>query len=91
VTTDGRVLRQFSESLSWPDHIAVDSLGNVFVADTGNRQILLLDAQLVVCRVIIDEHLLNKKEPRCLCYLKHSGQLLVGLGNRIAVFEVLHQ
>jgi len=89
VTTDGRVLRQFSESLSWPDHIAVDSLGNVFVADTGNRQILLLDAQLVVCHVIIDEHLLNKQEPRRLCYLKHSGQLLVGSGNSVATFDLL--
>jgi len=59
------------------------------VADTGNRQILLLDAQLVVCRVIIDEHLLNKQEPRRLCYLKQSGQLLVGLGNSVATFDLL--
>jgi len=88
---EGRVLHHFSESLNWPDHIAVDSRGNIFVADTRNRRILLLDAQLTVCRAIINEDLLNGEEPRRLCYMKESGQLLVGLDNSVSVFEVLHQ
>jgi len=59
-------------------HIAVDSKGNIFVADRDNRRILLLDAQLALRRVIIDEHRLNYEQPERLCYVEQSGQLLVG-------------
>ena len=82
VNTEGQVLRQFSgsplSSLGWPYHIAVDSQGNIFVADRGNDRILLLDAQLALRRVIIDEHQLNDKQPYRLCYKEQSGQLMVG-------------
>jgi len=53
------VLRQFSGSLGVTPHIAVDSLGNIFVADFDNRHILLLDNHLSLRRVIIDEHQLS--------------------------------
>ena len=83
VNTEGQVLRQFSGSplspLGDPEHIAVDSQGNIFVADWDNRRILLLDAQLALRRVIIDEHQLNDKRPLRLCYKEQSGQLMVGL------------
>ena len=60
VNIEGQVLRQFSgSSLGWRQHIAVDRQGNIFVADSGNRRILLLDAQLALRRVIIDDHQLN--------------------------------
>jgi len=94
VSTEGQVLRQFSGSLSWPEHIAVDRQGNIFVADWANRgRILLLDAQLALRRVIIDEHQLDDRKPRRLCYLEQSGQLLVGLGlySSVAVFGVLRR
>jgi len=89
VNTGGEVLRQFSGSRLSPLlyhlhnytlHMAVDSHGNIFVADYYNRRILLLDAQLSLRRVIIDEHQLNNKTPHRLCYREQSGQLLVGLG-----------
>jgi len=89
VDTNDQVLPRFSKSLNWPCHIAVDSQGNVFVADTNNSRILLLDAQLVVFRVIIDKFLLNIKNPRRLCYVKETGQLLVGLDYRVAMFDLL--
>jgi len=96
VNTEGQVLRQFSGSrlspLGRPQlHIAVDSQGNIFVADLSNRRILLLDAQLALRRVIIDEHQLNDKSPWRLCYKEQSGQLMVGLweGSGVAVFDVL--
>jgi len=91
VNTERRVLRQFSGPLGYTPHIAVDSHGNIFAADSDNRRILLLDAQLALRRVIIDEHQLNYKRSQRLCYVEQSGQLLVGLdfqGN-IAVFDVL--
>ena len=95
VNTEGQVLRQFSGSrlspLGRPQlHIAVDSQGNIFVADLSNRRILLLDAQLALRRVIIDEHQLNK-QPWRLCYNEQSGQLMVGFyeGGGVAVFDVL--
>jgi len=95
VNVDGQVLRQFttsrlsSSSLGWTQHIAIDSHGNVFVADRGIHGILLLDAQLRLSRVIIDKHQLNYKTPWRLCYREPTGQLLVGLNNQVAVFDVL--
>ena len=59
VNTGGEVLRQFSgshlPSLGVTPHVAVDSHGNIFVADYDNRRILLLDNHLSQRRVIIDE------------------------------------
>jgi len=94
VNTDGQELRQFTGSHlsppAIPPHIAIDSHGNVFVADFRNRRILLLDAQLRVRRLIIDEHQLNDNRPHRLCYREQTGQLLVGFyDNKVAVFDVL--
>jgi len=103
VNTGGEVLRHFSGSrlspLRYIQHMAVDSHGNIFVADYGNilvadghnRRILLLDAQLSLRRVIIDEHQLNNKAPQRLCYREQSGQLLVGLVDGVLVFDVLRR
>jgi len=95
VNTGGEVLRQFSgsrvTSLGRTPHIAVDSHGNIFVADFDNRDILLLDDHLSLRRVIIDEHQLNYEPPSCLCYREDKGQLLVGLweSSDVAVFDVV--
>ena len=94
VNTGGEVLRQFSGSHLTPlgvtPHVAVDSRGNVFVANADNRRILLLDDHLSLRRVIIDEHQLNYKLPRRLCYSEKLGQLCVVLKyGGVAVFDVL--
>jgi len=94
VNTDGQVLRQFTGSrlspLGLTPHIAIDSRGNLLVANSLNRCILLLDAQLKLRRVIIDEHQLNYKQPRRLCYSESTGQLLIGFyDEKVAVFHVL--
>jgi len=91
VNTEGRVLRQFSGSLGYTPHIAIDSQGNIFVADFDNRRVLLLDAQLELRRVIIDEHQLSYKSPGRLCYNKQSAQLLVGRVGVVSVFDVLER
>jgi len=96
VNTGGEVLRQFSGSRLLPlgstEHIAVDSQGNVFVADRGSRRILLLNSELALRRVIMDEHQLNDKQPCRLCYTEQSGQLLVGFYDReVTVFDVLRR
>jgi len=96
VNTGGEVLRHFTgfrlSPLDRPEHVAVDSHGNIFVADCDNRRILLLDAHLTLRRVIIDEHQLNYKQPWRLCYREQSGQLLVGFftGGSVSVFDVVH-
>jgi len=92
VNTEGRVLCEFNRcpSLREPEHIAIDSQGNIFVANSGYSHILLLDAQLVLRRVIIDEHQLNDKRPRRLYYNEQSAQLIVGFTDgSVAVFAVL--
>jgi len=95
VNTDGKVLRQFTGSRLSPlgntTHVAIDSRGNIFLADAGNHHILLLDAQLTLRRVIVDQHQLNCKEPWRLCYGEPTGQLMVGLENSVAVFDVLRR
>jgi len=102
VSTKGQVLRQFSGSLSWPGHIAVDRQGNILVADYDKHHILLLDAQLALRRVIIDARQLGfwlplrrryvEQQPRRLCYTDQSGQLLVGFyDGGVAVFDVLRR
>jgi len=96
VNTAGEVLRQFSgsrlPSLGETSHVAVDSRGNIFLADYDNRRILLLDAQLRLRRVIVDDHQLNYG-PRRLCYREQTGQLLVGFYDQksVAVFDVLRR
>ena len=86
------MLRQFSDSrlpsLGETPHVAVDSHGNIFVADSNNRHILLLDDHLSLRRVIIDEHQLNYK-PYRLCYREDKGQLLVALSDEVTIFDVL--
>jgi len=95
VNTRGEVLRQFSGSritpLSLTQHVAVNSHGNIFVADRENRHILLLDDHLSLRRIIIDEHQLNYKQPFHLCYREDKGQLLVAWhdSNAVSVFDVL--
>ena len=93
VNTDGNVLRQFTGSrllsLGFRPYVAVDSRGDVFVADFVNCHVLLLDSQLTLRRVIVDEHLLNYEQPRCLRYVERIGQLLIGLEDSVAVFDVL--
>jgi len=89
VSTEGQVLRQFSGSVDCAQHIAVDSYGNIFVADSGNGRVLLLDAQLSLRRVIVNEHQLNYNKPRRLCYREQSGRLLVVLDYSVAVFDML--
>jgi len=93
VNTGGEVLCQFSRSRLTPlttNHIAVDSHGNIFVADEDNHHILLLDNHLSLRRVIIDEHQLNYKQPSRLCYREDKGQLLVAFwySRAVAVFDV---
>ena len=93
VNTGGEVLRQFSgshlRSLDYTEHVAVDSHGNIFVADRDNHHILLLDNHLSLRRVIIDEHQLNYERPWRLCYREDKGQLLVALFSTVEVFDVV--
>jgi len=94
VSTGGEVLRQFSGSHLSPlrvtPHVAVDSHGNILVADYYNCRIVLLDAHLKLLRVVVDQHQLYYKQPRCLCYIEQSGQLLVALEfGGVEVFDVL--
>ena len=89
----GNVLRHFTGSrllkLGFSPHIAVDSRGNILVADYGNCHILLLDARLTPRGIVIDKHQLNNGKPQRLCYVERTGQLLVSRDRSVAVFDML--
>jgi len=94
VNTGGEVLRQFSGSrllsLRVTSEVAVDSHGNILVADEDNCRILLLDAQLTLRRVVVDADQLNDKLLWSLCYKEQSGQLfVVSFDDTVAVFNVV--
>ena len=90
VSTEGHVLRQFSGPLGRSRHIAVDRHGNIFVADSRRRRILLLDAQLALRRVVLDERQLGDERPSHLSYTDESGRLLVALKDgSVALFRTL--
>jgi len=91
VSTEGQVLRQFSFGGGLSGYIAVDRQGNMFVAHTILGSILLLDAQLALRRVLTDACQQKDRMSERLCYLEQSGQLLVGLENTVAVFDVLRR
>jgi len=71
-------------------YFADNFVRDLLLADGDNHHILLLDNHLSLRRVI-DEHQLNYKRPRRLCYREDKGQLLVGLypSRAVAVFDVL--
>ena len=93
VDGDGVVLCRFGgsrlPSYSWPEHLEVDSRGNILVSDTYGCRVLLLDARLMLRRVIVDEDQLNHKAVRGLCFVERAGLLLVGLDQRVALFHLL--
>jgi len=95
VNSDGQALRQFTGSRLTPfnlllaANVATDSRGNIFVADVYKSRVLLLDAHLQLRRVIIDEDRLNDNQPLRLKYVEQYGQLLVGMWNGFAHFDVL--
>jgi len=95
VSAGGKVLRQFTGShlrSRWSSYVAVDSQGRVFVTDFDSRRtrIMLLDAQLRLRRVLVEEHQLNYKPPYRLCYREQSGQLLVAVDDKAAMFDLIH-
>ena len=68
--------------------VAVDSRGNILLADSDSCHVLLYDAHFLLRRVIVDEHQLNYKQPLRLSFREQSGQLLVVVEDRVALFEV---
>jgi len=68
--------------------IAVDSRGNIMLADRDSCSILLFDARLMLRRVLVDKHQLNYKQPLCLSFREQSGQLLVVVEDCVVLFEV---
>ena len=100
VDAGGKVLRQFTRShllsLSNAMHIAVDSCGNIFVADCRDDVrrtgcILLLDKHLSLRCVISDKlQFLKLTFPVSLCYIEQSRQLVVGFSfGKVVAFKVL--
>jgi hypothetical protein len=96
----GKLLRSFGggghgrhdaggvERLTWPYHIALDQDGRIFVADFGNRRVLMLNSDLSLEKIIVGGEEWNGLEdnengsmkldrPWRLCYVKKAGQLMV--------------
>jgi DNA-binding beta-propeller fold protein YncE len=59
INGSGQVVKVFGGEaqgkLKWPYHVAMDPEGRVFVADFGNRRVLMLNSELEMERVVVGE------------------------------------
>ena len=77
VGVTGQVLSTFTDVFV-PYHLSLDSKGNVLVADSLNRRILLLSSQLELQRVLDNRtSQVNQLLPTRLCYNELVSQLYV--------------
>src|SRR6218665_1752538 len=86
-TSDGQTaIRRFvpsneKQQLNDPYFLSIDSDDQVFVADTGNDRVILLDSDLkwkcILCPTK-DEEERKIRFPCCLCYDEEKKQLIVG-------------
>jgi hypothetical protein len=96
VDVDGRVVRVYGgqrghspHQLNWPRHLAQDSAGRVFVADFGNRRILVLKPELELEGVLVTLAFDDLSKPWRLCYVENTGQLVVGeVGYHVKMYSV---
>jgi hypothetical protein len=85
VDGDGRLVRVYGQvrgnggqQLDWPHHLSLDAAGHVFVADTNNHRVLLLNTQLQLEHVLLSEDLDELSNPVHLWHLEaDTSQLLV--------------
>lgn len=73
--------------LNRPCHLAEDGEGRVFVADSLNHRIVLLDAQLRLDQVLLTMDQDDLHQPSRLCYDRSNGQLLVGHRKGVDVYS----
>jgi len=77
IDVTGHVLSTFAD-VTGPRHLSRDSDDHVFVVDSGNRRILLLNSKLELERVFVDRSSQIKLPmPRRLCYNEMTSQLHV--------------
>lgn len=70
-----------SSPLHSPNSVVVENNGVVLVADTNNKRILMLDANLRLKRLILSEDDLCSKYPIRMCLDVQDGRLLVALND----------
>ncbi len=97
MTSDGQtVIRRFvpsneTQQLNYPQYLSIDSDDQVFVADTGNDRVILLDSDLkwkcILCPTK-DEEERKIRFPWRLCYDEEKKQLIVGGAGGIAFTKV---
>ena len=68
--------------------VAVSEGGFVFVADTFNKRVLLLDSSLRLQCYLLTEKEHGIGRPRALCYIKQSRQLLVVHDDAVKVYNI---
>lgn len=73
--------------LNRPCHLALDGDGRVLVADSLNHRVILLDSQLCLDQVLLTKDQDDLNQPSRLCYVRGTGQLLVGHRKGIDVYS----
>ena len=95
LTRDGQMVHRFSpsnetEKLKNPRYLTLDSDDQVFVTDTENDRVILLDANLIWNRILCpskEDHDENEEEEKKIrrplrsCYDERKTQLIVGGGH----------
>jgi len=73
-------------------HLAIDDVDNIYVADCSNERVLILNATLRLCRTIQYTAAGLRGSPERLSYSKDTRQLIVGLlDGRVDVWNISHE
>ena len=86
--TYGRVKGRNPGHLNRPLHLACDDDGWIFVADTDNSRVLLIDRNLNLHRILMSTDDDGQIKPYRLCYVKESGRLLIACERQILVYRI---
>ncbi|VDI60782.1 Hypothetical predicted protein [Mytilus galloprovincialis] len=93
VDGSGKQIWQYTQGLSEPEGLCIDTYGNTIVADGGSDRIIVISKDGQDSKVLINNHD-ELQLPQCICFSKHtesSGVISDYLGTYLANFNLSYK